>query len=111
MSDRHNRGSPIFKYAEPPFRQSLTAQWFVCPSGVLGTCIAFATITTAARGVPRTVMLLAVGSGAVIVDAFIGIGVGWRWHHGILSLSVIALLVEMTWSCAHRLKVGRPRRR
>jgi hypothetical protein len=28
----------------------------------------------------------------MIVDGFIGIGVGWQWHHGLLVIVVIELL-------------------
>lgn len=42
-------------------------------------------------------MLLAVGAGAtiMIVDGFVGLGVGWQWYHGVLGLVVIGLLVAM----------------
>jgi hypothetical protein len=34
------------------------------------------------------------------VDGFVGIGVGWRWYHGVLGIVVIGLLLEMIWSYA-----------
>ncbi|SDM70283.1 hypothetical protein [Allokutzneria albata] len=92
-----------------------TAQWFASASGVAGACIALATVTAVGCRVPRTVMLavlavllLAVGGGAAImvVDAFIGIGVGWQWYHGVLGIVAIALLAEMTRSYA---RAGRHR--
>ncbi|GAA0543715.1 hypothetical protein A8924_5969 [Saccharopolyspora erythraea NRRL 2338] len=60
-------------------------------------------------GIPRTLMLLAlvgmslaVGAGAAImvVDGLIGLGVGWRWYHGILGILVLGLLVEAIRSYA-----------
>ena len=68
-----------------------TAQWLATASGVLGARVATATVTALGRRVPRMFMLLvlvgmllAVGGGAgiMIVDGFVGIGVGWQWYHG-----------------------------
>ncbi|MGN9766121.1 hypothetical protein ACTMS2_13255 [Micromonospora sp. SD12] len=81
-----------------------TAQWSAVVSGVVGACLALATVTAPGRRVPRPLMLLAlagmllaVGAGATImvVDGFVGIGVGWQWYHGVLGLVVIGLLVAM----------------
>jgi hypothetical protein len=86
-----------------------TAQWFATASGVVGACVAIATVTALGRRVPRTLMLLvlagmllAVGGGAgiMILDAFVGIGVGWQWYHGVLGILVIALFLEMIRSYA-----------
>ncbi|GAB2929754.1 hypothetical protein GCM10027280_16610 [Micromonospora polyrhachis] len=55
--------------------------------GLLGACLVLATVTALGGRVPRPLMLLmlvgmtlAAGAGAVvmIVDGFIGIGVGWQ---------------------------------
>ncbi|MCP3802152.1 hypothetical protein NLX83_23065 [Allokutzneria sp. A3M-2-11 16] len=104
-------GGPPVSAAETAnyFLDAATAQWFASASGVVGACIALATVTALGRRVPRTVMLvvltvmlLAVGGGAVImiVDAFVGLGVGWQWHHGVLGMLMIALLLDMTRSYA-----------
>ncbi|MCL7460055.1 hypothetical protein M8I35_23060 [Micromonospora sp. MSM11] len=84
-----------------------TAQWSAAVSGVVGACLALATVTAPGRRVPRPLMLLALagmllaaGAGAtiMIVDGFVGIGVGWQWYHGLLGLVVIGLLVAMVRS-------------
>lgn len=91
------------------FLDPSTAQWLATLSGVLGACLALATVTPLGRRVPRRVMLLllaamllAVGGGAgiMIVDGFVGIGVGWHWYHGVLGVVVIGLLAEMIRSYA-----------
>jgi hypothetical protein len=107
-------GGPVVSVAEHEryarqFMDVATAQWLAAASGVLGACIAVATVTALGRKVPRTLMLLvlvgmllAVGAGAMImiVDGFVGIGVGWRWYHGVLGIVVIGLLLEMIRSYA-----------
>lgn len=91
------------------FLDAATAQWLATASGVLGACVAIATVTALGRRVPRRLMLLnlvgmllSAGGGAaiMIVDGFIGIGVGWQWYHGLLGIVVIELLLAMTWSYA-----------
>ncbi|MGW0432332.1 hypothetical protein ACWDV4_07275 [Micromonospora sp. NPDC003197] len=81
-----------------------TAQWCASASGLLGACLALATVTALGRRVPRPLMLLmlvgmalAAGAGAVVmvVDGFVGIGVGWQWYHGLLGVVVIGLLVSL----------------
>ena len=95
--------------AESYFLDAATAQWFATASGVLGACVALVTVTALGRRVPRTLMLLvlagmllAVGGGAgiMIMDGFVGIGVGWRWYHGVLGVLVIGLFAEMLRSYA-----------
>jgi hypothetical protein len=90
--------------AEDYFLDAATAQWLAAASGVLGAVIAVATVTRLGRRVPRTVllavlavMLLAVagGAGIMVVDGFVGIGVGWRWYHGVLGLLAIGLALAM----------------
>ena len=107
-------GGPVVSAAEHErygrdFMDVATAQWIASASGVLGACLAVATVTALGRRVPRTLMqlvlvgmLLAVGTGAVIVivDGFVGIGVGWRWYHGVLGVVMIGLLLEMIRSYA-----------
>ncbi|WP_106398102.1 hypothetical protein [Actinocorallia populi] len=104
-------GGPPVSAAESEnyFLDAAAAQWLACASGVLGACVVLAAVTAAGRRVPRTLMLLvlagmlaAVGGGAgiMVVDGFVGIGVGWRWYHGILGLLVIGLLLETVRSYA-----------
>ena len=113
-------GGPVVSAAEHEryardFMDVATAQWIASASGVLGACLAIATVTAPGRRVPRTLMLLvlvgmllAVGAGAVImiVDGFVGIGVGWRWYHGILGVVMIGLLLEMIRSYAVTTRPG-----
>lgn len=88
--------------AEDYFLDPATAQWLAAASGVLGAGVAVATLWRAA---PRTVllpilvgMLLAVlgGAGIMVVDGFVGVGIGWRWYHGLLGLLAIGLSAAMT---------------
>ncbi|MEO3930266.1 hypothetical protein ABGB07_41420 [Micromonosporaceae bacterium B7E4] len=90
--------------AERYFMDPAVAQWCASATGVLGAALALATVTPLGRRVPRALMLLglagmllAVGGGAVmmILDGFAGIGIGWRWYHGILGILVIGLLLAM----------------
>jgi hypothetical protein len=93
--------------AENYFLDPATAQWFATASGLAGACIALATVTPLGRKVPRALMLLVLagmtfavvgGAGIMVLDGFIGLGVGWRWYHGVLGLVVGALFVEMVRS-------------
>ncbi|WP_211267056.1 hypothetical protein [Nonomuraea candida] len=104
-------GGPPVTAAETEsyFLDAATAQWLAAASGVLGALVALATVTALGRRLPRVPMLLvlagmllAVGGGAgiMIVDGFVGVGVGWRWYHGVLGLLVIGLFLEMTRSYA-----------
>ena len=107
-------GGPVVSAADHEryareFMDVATAQWIAAASGVLGACLAVATATALGRRLPRTLvllmlvgMLVAVGAGAVImiVDGFVGIGVGWRWHHGVTGVVMIGLLLEMIRSYA-----------
>lgn len=79
-----------------------TAQWLAVATGLLAALLVIATVTRAGRQVPRVLMLTAlagvfaaVGAGAavMVVDGFIGLGVGWRWYHGVIGIVVVALLV------------------
>ncbi|WP_344242436.1 hypothetical protein [Actinocorallia libanotica] len=102
-------GGPPVSAAETEsyFLDAATAQWFACASGVLGACVVLATVTTAGRGVPRPLMLLVLagmlvavggGTGIMILDGFVGVGVGWRWYHGVLGVLVLGLFLETTRS-------------
>ncbi|WP_067170192.1 hypothetical protein [Microtetraspora niveoalba] len=104
-------GGPPVSAAEAQsyFMDAAVAQWLATASGMVGACVALATVTPPGRTVPRTLMLLvlagmllAVGGGAVImiVDGFVGIGVGWEWYHGVLGIALIGLFVEMFRSYA-----------
>lgn len=88
--------------AEGYFLDPAVAQWSAAATGVLGAMLALATVMPPGRRVPRAVMLpalavmlLAVGGGAVIMilDGFVGLGVGWRWYHGVLGMAVLGLLL------------------
>lgn len=104
-------GGPVVSAAETDryFMDAATAQWLAAATGALGACVALTTVTALGRRVPRTLMLvvlagmlLAVGSGAgiMVLDGFIGIGVGWQWYHAVLGLVVIALQLAMIQSYA-----------
>ncbi|MEO3779229.1 hypothetical protein ABGB16_20760 [Micromonospora sp. B11E3] len=107
-------GGPVVSAAETEryarqFMDAATAQWWATASGVLGACLALATVTPLGRRVSRTLMLLllagmllAVGAGALImiVDGFVGIGVGWQWYHAVLGIVVIGLHLAMIQSYA-----------
>ncbi|MCO5968714.1 hypothetical protein [Actinoallomurus soli] len=102
-------GGPPVSAAEKEhyFLDAATAQWMATATGLLGACMALATVTSLGRRLPRkamlaglAVMLAAVGAGAVImaVDGFVGMGVGWRWYHGILGIVAAGLVAAMTRS-------------
>jgi len=102
-------GGPNVSAAEAGhyFMDAATAQWLASATGVLGACVALATVTAVGRRVPRTLMLfvlagmlLAVGAGAavVMVDGFVGIGVGWQWYQGVVAVVVIGLHLAMIQS-------------
>ncbi|MEU5861240.1 hypothetical protein ABZ815_08720 [Nonomuraea sp. NPDC047529] len=102
-------GGPPVPAAEAAryFLDPSLAQGFAAASGVLGACLVLATVTAVGRRLPRgvvlaalAVMLAAVGGGAgiMILDGFVGLGVGWRWYHGIVGLVVLGLATEMTRS-------------
>ncbi|MFI6790433.1 hypothetical protein ACIBG4_24215 [Nonomuraea sp. NPDC050383] len=104
-------GGPPVSAAETEsyFLDAAAGQWLAAATGVLGACVAIATVTALGRRVPRPLMLLvlagmllAVGGGAgiMILDGFVGIGVGWQWYHGVLGAVVIGLFLEMTRSYA-----------
>ncbi|AQZ70256.1 hypothetical protein BKM31_09175 [[Actinomadura] parvosata subsp. kistnae] len=103
-------GGPPVPAAEAAgyFLDPALGQWLACASGLLGAVIALATVTTAGRRrVPRALMLVVLavmtlavlgGGGIMALDGFVGIGVGWRWYHGLLGIVAIVLTVEMSRS-------------
>lgn len=102
-------GGPPVSAAETEgyFLDPAPAQWLAAASGVLGACLVLATVL--GDRVPRTpllfvlaVVLLAVGygTGVMIVDGFVGVGVGWRWYHGVLGVVVLLLFLETVRSYA-----------
>lgn len=104
-------GGPPVSAAETQgyLMDAATAQWLATASGIVGACVALATVTPLGRTAPRTLMLLvlavmlaAVGGGAgiMILDGFVGMGVGWKWYHGVLGIVVIGLFAEMFRSYA-----------
>lgn len=118
-------GGPPVSSAEAAgyFLDPAVAQWFAAASGVLGACLVLATVSPWARRLPRTPVLLVLaavlaavgyGTGVMIVDGFVGAGVGWRWYHGILGVVVLGLFLETMHSYAVRARadgVGRDDRR
>ncbi|MEV0998978.1 hypothetical protein [Nonomuraea sp. NPDC050202] len=112
-------GGPPVPAAEAAayFLDPAFGQWLASASGVLGACVALATVTSLGRRVSRALMLVVLaamtlavlgGGGIMVLDGFIGMGVGWRWYHGVLGLVAIALTVEMSRSY---LVATRPARR
>ncbi|MEU8106516.1 hypothetical protein AB0C18_22635 [Nonomuraea muscovyensis] len=114
-------GGPAVSAAEHEayFMNVSVAQWLAVASGLLGACVVVATVTPVGRRVPLPlmlpvlgVMLLAVGGGAgtMVLDGFVGIGVGWQWYHGMLGLIVIALFLETirSYVAATRRATNRP---
>ena len=104
-------GGPPVSAAETQsyFMDAATGQWLAAASGVLAACLALATVTNVGHRVPRTFMLLVLvgmllavgyGAGIMMVDSFVGIGVGWQWYHGVLGAVALVLFVEMTRSYA-----------
>ncbi|MEV0290059.1 MULTISPECIES: hypothetical protein [unclassified Kribbella] len=98
------------------FLDPTLAQWLACASGVLGACIAIASVSARGRGVPRPLMLVVLavmtlavlgGGGVMLVDGFVGIGVGWQWYHGVVGLVAIALCLEMFRSYAMTTRAAR----
>jgi hypothetical protein len=98
-------GGPPVSAAETAdyFLDPAPAQWFAAASGVLGACLVLLTVVPLGRRVPRTLMLIVLtgvlvtigyGAGVMIVDGFVGVGVGWRWYHGVLGLVLLALFAE-----------------
>ncbi|TDD21157.1 hypothetical protein [Nonomuraea diastatica] len=91
------------------FMDAATAQWLAAASGVAGAGVVLLTVLPLGRRVPGRLMLLVlagmaaavVGGGIIMaVDGFIGIGVGWQWHHGLLGIAVIVLFLETIRSYA-----------
>ena len=114
-------GGPPVSSAETAgyFLDPATAQWFAAASGVLGACLVLLTVSPSGRRLPRTPVLLVLavvlaavgyGTGVMIVDGFIGAGVGWRWYHGVLGVVVLALFLETVRSYAVRTRAHGPLR-
>lgn len=83
------------------------AQRLVAGGAVIGAGLSLVSATKIGRRAPRTVMLpalalmaLSVGAGAVVVvlDAFIDLGIGWRWYHGAVGLVAIGLCAALIHS-------------
>ncbi len=78
------------------------AQWAAVATGLLAALLVLATVLRVGRRVPGPLMLtvlglaaIPIGAGALImvVDGFVGIGIGWRWWHGVVGAVVVCLLV------------------
>jgi hypothetical protein len=95
-------GPPVTPAEEAAyFLDPTVAQAFASVTGVLGAALALATVSRLAHRVPRKVLLAGtvvliggVGAGAAVmaVDAFVGLGIGWRWYHGVVGLITLVLL-------------------
>lgn len=93
------------------------SQWLGATTGLLGAVLSLATVTAAGRRVPRKLMLVClaamvvgVGAGAavLVLDGFIGLGVGWKWFHGVVGSATLALLIAMVWTyVGHNVSHGR----
>jgi hypothetical protein len=86
------------------FLDAAFTQWMATGSGVLGACLAVATVTAPGRRIPRRVMLpvlagmlvaTGAGAGTMIVDGFGGAGPGWLWYHGIVGVAALGLQLKM----------------
>ncbi|WP_202872390.1 hypothetical protein [Kribbella soli] len=97
---------PVVSAAEQEryFLNPSLAQSFAAVSGIVGAMLALATIGAFGRRVPRRLMLVAlavlvvgVGAGSVVMvlDGFVGLGIGWQWYHGVVGLITFVLLVAM----------------
>jgi hypothetical protein len=113
-------GGPPVSAAETEayFLDPAPAQWFAAASGVVGACLVLLTVAPIGPRVPRTLVLLVLagvlvavgyGAGVLIVDGFAGVGVGWRWYHGVLGLVVLGLFVETVRSYAMATQRGKYR--
>ncbi|MGW5191108.1 hypothetical protein ACWEOO_17785 [Kribbella sp. NPDC004138] len=90
--------------AEAYFLNPALAQAFAAISGLAGAALALATVSPFGRRVPRKlllagVLLLAIGVGAgavvMVLDGFVGLGIGWQWYHGVAGLVVLGLLAAL----------------
>src|SRR5690606_18200644 len=93
------------------------AQWTAAGNGVLGAVLVLLTVTALGRRLPRLPMLvvlgvalLGVGAGAAVmaVDGFVGLGVGWRWYHGLAGLAAVALMAATVRSYARATGPDKP---
>ena len=93
--------------AEAYFLNPALAQAFAAISGLAGAALALATVSSFGRRVPRKlllagVLLLAVGVGAgavvMVLDGFVGLGIGWQWYHGVVGLVMLGLLAALAHS-------------
>lgn len=91
------------RYARDLMNVSLS-QWIGSATGVLGAVISLATVTAVGQRLPRfllglalTGMVVGVGAGAAVLmlDGFIGLGIGWQWFHGVAGAVTLALLAAM----------------
>jgi hypothetical protein len=106
-------GGPPVSAAENTgyFLDPALAQWFAAASGVVGAWLVLLTVSPLGLRVPRTPALIVLvvllgtvgyGAGVLIVDGFVGVGVGWRWYHGVLGLVLLGLSLETVRSYASR---------
>jgi len=82
------------------------AQWLAVATGLVAAVVVLATVTGRARRARVPVLLglagVGLGTGAgttiMVLDGFIGLGVGWSWYHGVVGLVASALLGATTRS-------------
>lgn len=97
---------PVVSAAEERayFLDPTVAQAFAAVSGLAGAALALATVGAFGRRIPRklllvgvAVLVVGVGAGAVVMvlDGFVGLGIGWRWYHAIAGLVTLVLLAAM----------------
>ncbi|MDA0564234.1 hypothetical protein LG943_07835 [Streptomonospora sp. S1-112] len=95
-----------------------TVQWLAVPTGLAAAALVLATVTALGSRIPRVLMLaalggmlLTVGAGAGIMaaDGFFGLGVGWRWYHGVVGLVLLGLMAHTVWSYVRYGSPGAPR--
>ncbi|GAA4426870.1 hypothetical protein GCM10023169_26140 [Georgenia halophila] len=83
------------------------AQWSAAATGVVAAVVALATVTRVGRAVPRPLMLAALGltalafaagAAVLVLDGFVGLGVGWQWRHGVFGVLALYVTVRMVVS-------------
>lgn len=93
-------------------------QWLATATGVVGAAIVLVSATAAGRALPRRLMLAALGlafigmgagAAVMIVDGFVGIGIGWRWYHGLVGVVTLVAFSSAIRSYARATRPAPPR--
>ncbi|MET9315329.1 hypothetical protein ABZX12_26230 [Kribbella sp. NPDC003505] len=83
---------------------TVTTQWLAAATATIGAGLCVVSAMEVGLKAPRRLMLpalvlltLSVGAGAaiVVIDGFIGLGLGWHWYHGAVGLVAIGLITAM----------------